>query len=263
MSGKKRRLNRIFNKKTGRCVLAPIDHGIWSGPIPGIENPRKVLADVLAGKPDAVLLNPGYVRDVYESISPDIGLIVRVSMGTELVNGADQEYIFSSVERALRLDADGIAVTIYPQGSGAHNAIAALGHIIDIAESYELPVIAEFLPLDHVDWNIIAHMARIGYELGADIVKTTYSGDIDSYKQVVERCPTPIIVAGGDPVSEPEEVVKMAFEAVMAGAAGTAIGRNTWQNSDPAAMVAAICKAVHEKDLDAAKKGVSGIRFIV
>ena len=34
--GKKIRLERIFNRKTRRTVIAPMDHGVSSGPIKGI-----------------------------------------------------------------------------------------------------------------------------------------------------------------------------------------------------------------------------------
>ena len=36
--GKRIRLERIFNRKTGRTVIAPMDHGVSSGPIKGIIN---------------------------------------------------------------------------------------------------------------------------------------------------------------------------------------------------------------------------------
>ena len=38
MIGKKIRLERIFNRNTGRTVIAPMDHGVSSGPIKGIVN---------------------------------------------------------------------------------------------------------------------------------------------------------------------------------------------------------------------------------
>lgn len=263
LNGKDRRLKRIFNPRTGRSVLTPIDHGIWSGPIAGIESPARVLDQVLAGGTDALLLNPGFVKDLGDRIPTGVGLIVRISTGTELAPSANQEYVFSSIERAIRLGADAVAVTVYPEGADAQHAIAALGHVIDAAERYALPVLAEFLPLGPADGDRIAHMARIGYELGADIVKVSYPGDPSAFRRAVERCPLPILVAGGDPLTTPEAIASFAFDAVGAGAAGTAIGRNSWQNSSPATVVRSLSIAVHEQDLEAAKREISAVTLTV
>ena len=43
MIGKQIRLERIINRKTGKCVIAPLDHGISGGPIPGIINMPKTI----------------------------------------------------------------------------------------------------------------------------------------------------------------------------------------------------------------------------
>ena len=47
--GKRIRLERIFNRKTGRTVIAPMDHGVSSGPIKGIINMDETVESISQG----------------------------------------------------------------------------------------------------------------------------------------------------------------------------------------------------------------------
>ena len=44
----------------------------------------------------------------------------------------------------------------------------------------------------------VKHAARIASELGADIVKVNYTGSVSSFRQVVDGCPIPVVIAGGE-----------------------------------------------------------------
>jgi fructose-bisphosphate aldolase/2-amino-3,7-dideoxy-D-threo-hept-6-ulosonate synthase len=96
------------------------------------------------------------------------------------------------------------------------------------------------------DVEAVKLAARVGAELGADIVKTNYTGDIDTFKEVVKGCLAPVVVAGGPKMETSKEVLQMIWEAVQAGGAGASIGRNVFQAPDPTKMVRAIAKIVHE-----------------
>ena len=48
--------------------------------------------------------------------------------------------------------------------------------------------------------DVVKHAARIGAELGADIIKTNYTGSPETFKEVVDGCPVPVIIAGGPKV---------------------------------------------------------------
>jgi fructose-bisphosphate aldolase/2-amino-3,7-dideoxy-D-threo-hept-6-ulosonate synthase len=97
------------------------------------------------------------------------------------------------------------------------------------------------------DPELVAHAARVGAELGVDIVKTNYTGDTETFHKVVRGCPVPIVIAGGPKMTTPEDVLKMAYDAIHVGAIGTSIGRNIFQHKDPTAMIRAMAKVVHEK----------------
>jgi len=92
----------------------------------------------------------------------------------------------------------------------------------------------------------VKHAARVGAELGADIVKVPYTGSIESFREVTAGCPVPVVIAGGPKMGSDEEIFKMAEAALKAGAAGLSIGRNAFQHKNPEKMVAALCKMVHQ-----------------
>jgi fructose-bisphosphate aldolase/2-amino-3,7-dideoxy-D-threo-hept-6-ulosonate synthase len=94
------------------------------------------------------------------------------------------------------------------------------------------------------DPNIVAHVARIGAEAGADIIKTVYTGSPDTFKQVVKGCPAPVVIAGGPKVNTDIEVLKMAHGAMESGAIGVTFGRNVFQHQDPTMITRALCSVV-------------------
>ena len=96
------------------------------------------------------------------------------------------------------------------------------------------------------DVKYVKHAARVGAELGADIVKVNYSGAPEDFRQVVHGCPVPVVIAGGEKVETDEELLRMVAGALEAGAAGASIGRNAFQHADPEGMVRAISMMVHE-----------------
>ena len=90
----------------------------------------------------------------------------------------------------------------------------------------------------------------MGAELGADIVKTNYSGDPESFANVIDSCPVPVVIAGGPKVETELDHLSMVEGAIASGARGVAIGRNVFQHQDPELITRRICGVVH-KGLDA------------
>jgi DhnA family fructose-bisphosphate aldolase class Ia len=93
---------------------------------------------------------------------------------------------------------------------------------------------------------VIAHVARVGAELGADIVKVPYTGSPETFREVVESCPAPVVMAGGPKAERDEDVLEMVWGAVRAGAMGVTIGRNVFMHENPKAIVRAIRAIVLE-----------------
>jgi DhnA family fructose-bisphosphate aldolase class Ia len=95
------------------------------------------------------------------------------------------------------------------------------------------------------DVNNVKHAARVGAELGADIVKVPYTDSVETFTEVVQGCPVPVVIAGGPKMDSDQDIFKMVDGALKAGAAGLSIGRNAFQHEKADKMVEALCKMVH------------------
>jgi DhnA family fructose-bisphosphate aldolase class Ia len=239
MTGKQRRMRRLLAGPEKRCLMVPLDHGPWLGPVSGIDCPRKIVASVIAGGATALLLTPGFLRQVSDLIPPSVGIVLRVSVSAGLSGEARQEIPAVTATTALRLDADAVAVSIFFGRGGEPRLMQWLGELIERCGGLGMPVVAEMMPPPEHFYSAekIAHAARIGMEFGADIVKTNYCGNVASFQQVVATTSVPVIVAGGPSEGEVDNTLDVAREAISAGAAGVAFGRRVWQASDPEGVV--------------------------
>jgi len=91
----------------------------------------------------------------------------------------------------------------------------------------------------------IALASRVGAELGADLIKTSYTGTPDSFRKVVEAATVPVLVAGGPCGDSVKDLLIMAEECMEAGAAGVCFGRNVWQRANRRDVLDALCRIVH------------------
>ena len=244
--GKKRRLKRIF-RSDNRTVIVPMDHGVTVGPITGIGNMQNIVAELLQGGVDAILLNRGVAKSVETG---NAGLIVHLSGITKHCPDPNNKVQISSVKDAVRIGADAVSVHINVGAEHEDRMLATLGNVACECDDYGMPLLAMMYPrgpsiTDPHAVDVVAHAARLGAELGADIVKTNYTGDAESFKEVVDCCHVPVIIAGGPKVETVREVLQMVNDSVAAGGAGLSIGRNVFQHKDPAKMTKALCAIVH------------------
>ncbi|MFN8458381.1 MAG: hypothetical protein U0401_27625 [Anaerolineae bacterium] len=246
MTGKTRRLNRLLVGVQKRCLMAPLDHGGWLGPKKGIDRPRVITEAVLKGGANALLISPGFYREVASLVSPATGVVLRLSLTAGLSQQGTQETPIANLDTALRMDADAIAVSVFFGRAGDIEIYRWLASLVEVSQRYDMPVVAEMMPPGDRSYEAeaIAHAARIGMEIGADIVKTNYCGNVDEFKQVVTAAPVPIIVAGGPSQGDDSSTTALARDAIAAGAAGVAIGRRVWQAPDPATVTAQIHTAI-------------------
>ena len=83
-------------------------------------------------------------------------------------------------------------------------------------------------------------------ELGADVVKVPYTGDVDSFARVTECCCIPVVIAGGPKTESSREFLQMVKESLMAGGAGLSVGRNVFQHPNRVLLLKALRGIVHE-----------------
>ncbi|MHC1610093.1 MAG: 2-amino-3,7-dideoxy-D-threo-hept-6-ulosonate synthase [Candidatus Methanospirareceae archaeon] len=249
--GKSIRMERIVDRKSGRSVIVPMDHGVTSGPIYGLSDMKSAVNAVAEGGANAVLLHKGIVIAGHRGYGKDIGLIIHLSASTSLGPDPLKKVLVTTVEEAIRLGADAVSVHVNVGAENEPEMLEDLGRVAMVCEEWSMPLLAMMYPRgrkvkDEHDPEVVMHAARVGAELGADVIKTNYTGDPDSFKEVIRGCPVPVIIAGGPKANTDAEVVKMVEDAISAGASGVSIGRNIFQHKDPANMTRAICKVVHE-----------------
>jgi len=247
VSGKLVRLSRIMRE--GKMLCIPMDHGLSIGPVKGLDDIFKTIKAVDAGGATSVLINKGILKAL--PFVPRAGLITHLSASTSIGPSPNFKVISGSVEEALRLGADAISVQINIGAREEADMLKSAGAIGDACDEWGVPFITMMYPRGEQiknpnDPEVVAHVARVGAELGADIVKTVYTGDVDSFKKVVSKVPVPVVIAGGPKLENDLDVLRMVKEAMESGAAGVTIGRNVFQHEDPKLITRAIAKVVFE-----------------
>jgi len=249
--GKSVRLERIFNRNTGRTIIVPLDHGVSVGPIFGILDLRETVNKVTEGGANAVLMHKGVPRRSHRGHGKDIGLIIHLSASTNLSPYPNAKVLVGDVEDAIKLGADAVSVHINLGDETEKDMLMALGRITTSADNWGMPVLAMVYARgpnvkNEYDLEVVNHSARLAEELGADVVKVPYTGDVESFRKVVEGCAIPVVIAGGPKMDNPEDVIRMAHGSVQAGGAGLSLGRNIFQAEDPSKLVSSLHGVVHE-----------------
>jgi len=123
-------------------------------------------------------------------------------------------------------------------------------HVADVCERWGLPLMIEAMAkgkdMKAADPKGIKLAARAAQEIGADLIKTYYTGDPDSFADVVEGCPIPVVILGGEKSDSTEALFRDVYQSLQAGGKGIAIGRNIWQHKNVLAMIEAMAGLVHE-----------------
>ena len=250
-TGKQIRIERILDRNTGKTIIIPMDHGVSDGPIPGLTDMGRAVDAVASGGANAVIGHLGLPLHGHRHHGNDVGLILHLSAST-CVNASDKndKVIVNTVERALKMGADGVSVHVNVGSKTESKQLQDLGEIAGRCLEWGMPLLAmmyprgEGLTKGEKSPEMVKLAARIGAELGADIVKTYYTGDPETMREVVKGCPVPVVIAGGSKLSD-EDTLKMIRGAMDSGCAGLSMGRNAFQHDNPEKFVAAASKIVH------------------
>ena len=252
----------------GRAMILAYDQGFEHGPRDFLGNPESrkmeyILDIAKRGGFTGIVLHAG-LAEKYEAEIRDskVPLILKLNGKSELYTKDDpyspQLY---SVENALALGAPAVGYTVYSGSKYEEEMNREFSKIIREAHSKGVPAIGWMYPrgkslLDRESASktlklaleeqektnlaidetstIVAYGARIGLELGADIVKVKYTGSPESFQWVVQSAsPTRVVMSGGSMTKTDEEFLSRVRDVLAAGAVGIAVGRNVWQRKDP------------------------------
>jgi DhnA family fructose-bisphosphate aldolase class Ia len=253
MIGKNIRLQRLFNGNLRRenIVICAVDHGMFQGVQPGLEDLGSRLKEAAAA--DAILLAPGMIERFPEMFYRRSGpaLITRLGFTSaycfqwDYHEGHSREMFTAGYLQSLGADVlvTSLQLKTSSQRIDAENA-EAWGRVVMEKERLGLPLIGEFHPavyenVDRDEWHeLIKSGCRILCELGADMIKTFYTDQ--RFAEITAAVPIPIFVLGSKKMPRERDVLLLAEQAVRDGARGVAIGRNIFQSSSPRRMIDAL-----------------------
>lgn len=249
--GKEIRLRRIFDQRTGKTVIVPMDHGISIGPVRGIGDIRATIDKIAEGGASAIVIHKGLVPFAGPSVGERLALIVHISASTSLSVDPNHKVLVASPDEACSLGADGVSIHCNIGGENEEKMVSDFGTTADRCRQLGLPLLAMCYPRgknvkSQFDLEPVRHCARLAAELGADVVKTNYTGSIDSFKEVVKGTPIPVVIAGGPKLDSDKALLQMVYDAMQAGAKGVSIGRNVFQHEDVTGITRAISRLVFD-----------------
>ena len=245
-TGIQSRMNRIINPKDNRVVMLAVDHPYFQGPTTGLRNMSNTIKTLLPYC-DCLMTTRGAVRS---NIAPeDLGskpIMLRVTGGNSvLFEELSDEKLTVTIQEAIRMDAAGVAVSVFIGSANQQQTIINLTDMINQAENFGIPVLAVTAVGKEMarDLRYLGLASRICQDAGARIIKTYYCEDFSRLVDYV--APTAVVVAGGK-YSSPPDALRMAYDSVQAGAAGVDFGRNIFQDDNPVGMIRAIRAIVHD-----------------
>jgi predicted phospho-2-dehydro-3-deoxyheptonate aldolase len=250
MIGKKIRLERIVDRNTRRTVIVPMDHGMTVGPIHGLTQIPPAANLIAEGGANAAVVHRGAAMFGHRGYGKDLGLILHLSASTTLSPDSNRKVLVATVEDALQMGADAVSIHVNLGADDEARMLRDFGVVSSACQRWGMPLLAMIYTRgpkikSEYDVRYVRHAARVGAEMGADIVKVPYTGSVETFREVVEGCASPVVIAGGEKAESDADVLGMVRGAIDAGGAGASIGRNVFQHRSPAAMVRAIAAIVH------------------
>jgi fructose-bisphosphate aldolase/2-amino-3,7-dideoxy-D-threo-hept-6-ulosonate synthase len=251
------RLRRIIDPDSGTAIMFAFSHGT-SAPqvLAGLEQPERMVAAAAKGGADCVFLAAGLVESLAEVLaSSGLGVAVKVSATASRGGTPYQEVLTTSVERSLELGADAVVALLPFAPENEPEVIRLTATLGEACGRWGVPFIAEAeYPNSYYgdekfaeEWGVpyLRRSARLCAELGADIVKSNWTGSVDTFAEIVESVSVPVVVAGGSRVSD-LDLLQNLQAAREAGAIGCSVGRNIFQHETPERMVRAIAAVFKE-----------------
>ena len=245
----KNRMHRLF-APDGRIFILAIDHGGSLDVLPHLNHTGNIIQQARENGVDAFITTYGIAK----SFGPELGnrgVIVRVDGGpTKLGSSGGCIRQLIDIEELARLGADGAVCMGFPGAEYEETSMQNLMQCVTQSDEWNMPLCAEMLPMgwDSSQWNPerLQFVSRIAAEYGADFIKTQYTGDKESFAELVKGCYKPVIILGGPGDGSEKSLLQSIRDSLDAGGKGAAIGRSIWRHDNPAGYCRAIYRIIHE-----------------
>lgn len=255
--GKSMRMKRVIDA-AGVSVICALDHGMTS---PIFLEPLSAIADrtaeTVAGGANVIMMSKGMIRAAAPAFSPTTSLALLLSASASPDGDRPQIVQVAQVEEALTLGADAVVLFTALGGDTEADMIQVLADVGGECAALGMPFIAEAeFPTTYASveelknqygFEYLRRNVRLCAELGADIVKTNWPGDQDSFGRLVEAVAgIPMVLAGGSRL-EDAELLRRMEQAIAAGAIGCSVGRNIFMHRSPEAITRALSRVIRER----------------
>ena len=232
----------------GKGVWIPVDHGVSDFPVQGLENLDNLIQSIAHA--DAIVAQKGVVSH-YSTMA---NFVCHLSVSTRHAGARSSDKVLvGSVEESLSRGAKGVSVQVNMGSDDEPDMIERLGLITQDAHYLNCPVLGMIYPrgpnlsvMEGDDTEAVAHAARLAFELGCAVVKTKWTGSIESFRKVTSAVPIPVLIAGGPAGGTTEEILTIVHDSIQAGGGGVCMGRQVFSHDNPSGMVSALKAIVHD-----------------
>jgi class I fructose-bisphosphate aldolase len=230
-----------------------MDHGISLYPEEGLENINSTIQALIKENVDAIVIHKGVLSHQMDIKKWD-GFVCHISASTVLGGSRSEEKVsIATAEECLDRGAIGVSGQINLGEDTETDMLIEIGDLTTDAWALGMPVLGMMYPRGpnlEIDPNDetkgIAHAARIGWEIGCNVVKVPWTGCAESFRQVTRAVPIPVLIAGGPPNSSFAEILEIVELSIQAGGSGVCMGRRVFGAKDPSLCVKALRAIVHE-----------------
>jgi DhnA family fructose-bisphosphate aldolase class Ia len=244
-----------FDVGSNQLVVA-MDHGRTLGAVAGLEDPGRVIDTVVEAGADAIMTSFGVVKRYRERLIGRIPTLLRLDGGPSHYREDWLRYtewrLLHAVAEARELGVDGVCTMVFMGAPVELETLEITAQVAGECLRDGLPLMVEALPCpaeripDPTDAGAMASACRLGFEHGADVLKTYATGSAESFRRVTASCPAPVLIAGGPKMDSERAVLQVVRDTLDAGGRGVVFGRNIWQSPEPAKMVKALRHLIHE-----------------
>ena len=245
------RLRRIVHPETGRVVLLSFTSGMDIGVAPGMGDLADVVTQLaLTGHVTAALVHAGVQESILKRC-PHLpcGSVVDLFGGTWITTNPDRREQICSLEHAVRVGADAVAMTLSVGSSDESRQLRLCGQIARECQRWGMPLIVR-IDTSTTDAKrqfsatLCGQGARLAYELGADLVAVNYSGEPHTFAAALKGIDIPVLVGGAPNLATDDALLSSVQQAVNGGAHGIALsGPMFWDNA-PTPLLAKVAGVV-------------------
>ena len=248
-------MNRVKLKE--KALVVAMDHARMLGVVEGLEDPGRILEEVIAAGADGVMTSYGVIKRYHDNLIGRLPTFLRLDGGPSSYREDWLKYtewsLLHTVEDARALGVDGVCVMCFLGGDVELRTFEIVARVARECRGDDLSLMVEALPCidtprirEPLAPEAMASAARIAFEHGADIVKTYYTGTAEGFRKVTENCPAPVLIAGGAKMETLEAALSVVQGAMQGGAKGVVFGRNIWQNPNVRGVMASLRAIIHE-----------------